>query len=147
MDMLKAENNPITINENNTHKEDLKGTDLLVFPTETGTMIKPNTYYHTIVRFAEKSGIKVHPHMFRHTFVFNMRNKLSLKELQDILGHDESTTTLDIYGDMINDTTDAKADTIDEVFSEIELEIEKARAEIENKECKVIDFSARKKAK
>jgi hypothetical protein len=76
-----------------------------------------------------------------------MRNKLSLKELQDILGHDESTTTLDIYGDMINDTTDAKADTIDEVFSGIELEIEKARAEIESKECKVIDFSARKKAK
>jgi len=147
MDMIKAENNPNTINEDNTHKQDLKGTDLLVFPSEKGTMIKPNTYYHTIVRFAKKSGIKVYPHCFRHTFVYNMRNKLSLKELQDILGHDESTTTLDIYGDMINDTTDAKAKTIDEVFSSIEIKIAEARVEIENKKFKLIDFSARKKAK
>lgn len=147
MDMLKAETNPIVYNDNNTIKETLKESDLLVFPTENGTMIKPNTYYHTIVRFANKSGIKVHPHCFRHTFVYNMRNKLSLKELQDILGHDESTTTLDIYGDMINDTTDAKAKTIDAVFSNVEVQLEKVRTELENKEFKVINMFDRKKAK
>jgi integrase len=147
MDMLKSEMNPITINDDNTFKRDLKGTDLLVFPTIYGTMIKPNTYYHTIKRFGESSGLNVHPHMFRHTWVYNMRKKLSLKELQEALGHDESTTTLDIYGAMINDTIDSTASQIDEVFSSIEAKIEEARAEIENSECKIIDFSARRKAK
>lgn len=147
MDMLKDENNPIVINDDNTRKIDLKSTDLLVFPTQSGTMIKPNTYYHTIKRLAAKLGLNVHPHCFRHTFVFNMRKKLSLKELQEILGHDESTTTLDIYGDVINDTIDDTASHIDEVFSKIELQIEKEKANIENKEFKVIDFLARRKAK
>lgn len=147
MDMLKDEKNPLTYNDDNTRKEDLKGTELLVFPTEKGTMIKPNTYYHTIVRFAAKSGIKVHPHCFRHTFVYNMRKKLSLKELQEALGHDESTTTLDIYGDMINDTVDTAASQIDNVYSKIELEIEKARTEIENREFKIINLAERRKAK
>lgn len=145
--MLRQEENPIIFNDDNTRRTDFKGTDLLVFPTESGTMIKPNTYYHTIVRYAQKSGVKVHPHCFRHTFVYNMRNKLSLKELQDILGHDESTTTLDIYGDMINDTTDAKAKTIDEVFTQVDIEIEKKKAQAENTEFKVIDLSARRRAK
>ncbi len=147
MEMLKEENNPIIINDDNTRKTDLKTTDLLIFPTEKGTMIKPNTYYHTITRFAAKSGLKVHPHCFRHTFVFNMRKKLSLKELQEILGHDESTTTLDIYGDMINDTIDSTATQIDEVFSQIENQIEKEKANMENREFKIIDFSSRRKAK
>jgi integrase len=147
MDMLQEEENPYTFNDDNTRRTDLKNTSLLVFPTEKGTMIKPNTYYHTIVRFAEKVGIKAHPHMFRHTFVFNMRNKLSLKELQAILGHDESTTTLDIYGTMINDSIDYEADKIDEVFSKVNLEYEKAKAEAEERKFKVIDFSERRKAK
>jgi integrase len=147
MDKLKQEENPVTFKDDNTRIEDLKETEFLVFPTEMGTMIKPNTYYHTIVRYAKKTAIKVHPHCFRHTFVYNMRNKLSLKELQDILGHDESTTTLDIYGDMINDTTDAKAKTIDSVFASVEAELEKVRVNIENKECKIISLSDRRKAK
>ena len=147
MDMLKTEKNKITINDNNTIREDLKGMDLLIFPAKNGEMVKPNTYYHTIVRYAEGSGIKVHPHCFRHTFVYNMRNKLSLKELQDILGHDESTTTLDIYGDLLNDTTDSKAKTIDEVFTQIDIEIEKKRAAAADEEFKIIDFAARRKAK
>jgi integrase len=147
MDMLKREMNPIFLNEDNTFRHDLKGTDLLVFPTEKGTMIKPNTYYHTIKRFAEKAGLDVHPHMFRHTWVYNMRKKLSLKEIQEALGHDETTTTLDIYGAMINDTIDSTASQIDEVFSSIEVKIEEARADIENKDFKLIDFNARRKAK
>lgn len=147
MEILKDENNPIVINDDNTRKTDLKATDLLIFPTEKGTMIKPNTYYHTITRLAAKEGLKVHPHCFRHTFVFNMRKKLSLKDLQEILGHDESTTTLDIYGDMINDTIESTATQIDEVFSNIEHQIEKEKANIENREFKIIDFSSRKKAK
>jgi integrase len=147
MDMLKKEDNPVVVNDDNSRKYTLKGKDLLVFPAFNGKMIKPNTYYQTIVRYAKKSGIKVHPHCFRHTFVFNMRKVLSLKELQEALGHDESTTTLDIYGDMINDTIDKTAGDIDRIYSKIELDIEKARCEIEKEQCKVIDIFSKKQSK
>lgn len=146
MDMLKAERNPMIMNDDNTIKKNIKESDLLVFPTQKGTMINPNTYLQIIKRFSKKVGLDVHPHMFRHTFVYNMRNKLSLKELQDILGHDETTTTLDIYGNMINDTVDKTASQIDDVYSKIEMQIEKTRAEIEKKDFKVIDLTARRKA-
>jgi len=156
MSMLYHTGNSVTLTETGKHmdRKDLKKTDRLVFPADNGNMIKPNTYYHTIVRYAEKSGIKVHPHCFRHTFVYNMRNKMSLKELQEALGHDESTTTLDIYGEMINDTTDAAASKIDMVFSGVETNIVNKQAEDaaeklakeKAEQCIVIDIFARKKA-
>lgn len=146
-EMLKSEKNPMALNDDNTAKE-LKGSDLLIFPTERGTMIKPNSYYRVIQRAAEKSGIKAHPHCFRHTFVYKMRKTLSLSELQEALGHDESTTTLDIYGDMINDKIDKTADSIDEVFNQVESELGKVKKVIEQKEeAKVISLFDRKKAK
>lgn len=147
--MLINERNKVTYKDNGPQMtiDEFKKSSNLIFPAEHGGMIKPNTYYHTISRFAAKTGLKIHPHCFRHTFVYNMRKKLSLKELQEVLGHDESTTTLDIYGDMINDTIDDTAMQIDDVFSKIELLIEKEKSQKDNQEYKIIDFAARRKAK
>lgn len=133
IEMLINEKNKVTFKENGQQMtmEEFKKSRQLLFPAEHGGMIKPNTYYHTIVRFAKKSGLKVYPHCFRHTFVHNMRKTLSLKELQEALGHDESTTTLDLYGDMINDTTESAAAKIDSVYSEIERDIVKKMVEEE----------------
>ena len=123
-DMLIEETNPLMVNKNGTLKKDLKGTDCLVFPTNKGKMVKPNTYYHLICRFAEKEGLKVTPHCFRHTFVYMSRNTLSLKQIQNILGHDESTTTLDIYGDILSESENT-ANQIDEIFANIDNEYNK----------------------
>ena len=139
VDMLRSECNPVAMNENGTYKN-LKGTDVLVFPTEKGTMIKPNTFYHTFVRFAKKAGVKASPHCLRHTFVFMTRNKLSLKEIQAILGHDESTTTLEIYGNILDESTDKTARQIDEIFSQVDIEVEKLN---KKKDGKIIPFRAR----
>ena len=109
----------------------------LVFPARHGRMISPNTYYHLIVNFAQKAGILATPHCLRHTFVYNMRNTLTLKELQLALGHDESTTTLDIYGDMIGDTTSNSAKQIDDVFDKVEIELKKLE---EKKKSNVVEF-------
>lgn len=124
-DMLKRESNPITINKDLSIKESLKSTDYIVFPTQRGKMIKPNTYYHSLVWFAEKAKIKASPHCLRHTFVFMSRETLSLKEIQAILGHDESTTTLDIYGDILNESTDKTAAQIDDIFAKVDEEFKK----------------------
>lgn len=160
IEMLIFEQNKVTFNENGQQMtmEEFKKSDRLLFPAEHGEMIKPNTFYHAIVRYGNKSGLKVYPHCFRHTWVHEMRKKLSLKEIQEALGHDETTTTLDIYGDMINDTTESAADHVDEVFAGIEMEIVKKMVEEEIKKviekpiksqvenCKVIDIFSRKKS-
>jgi hypothetical protein len=59
--------------------------------------------------------------------VYLSRKTLSLKEIQSILGHDESTTTLDIYGDILDESTDKTAMQIDEIFKGVEEEFKKIK--------------------
>lgn len=129
--MLQSEFNPCFI------KDDLKK-DPLIFPNEIGTMIRPDSYYTLIRRFSLKAGIKASPHCFRHTFVYLTRGNLCLKDLQNILGHSESTTTLDIYGDILNDTMDKNIEQINSVFENVNMEIEKIK--VNKIEGKVIPF-------
>lgn len=132
--MLELEHNPSMFNE-----ELMK--DPLVFPNESGIMIQPKSYYTLLRRFGIKAGVKVSPHMFRHTFVYLTRSNLSLKDLQNILGHSESTTTLDIYGNMINDSMDENIKQIDSVFDNVQEQIEKRKEEkVEKSNCKIIQF-------
>lgn len=133
--MLKDENNPILENE------ELKKSNL-VFPNKKGVMLQPGSYYTMLYRYAADAGIKASPHMLRHTFVYMNRKKLSLKEIQNILGHDESTTTLDIYGDMIDESTEQTGKDIDETFADLDKSIEKIK---EREEAKIIDFASRRK--
>lgn len=128
-EMLVNEFNP------SLHNNELKK-EHLVFPAQKGTMVKPNTFYHMLVRFAKRGGVYATPHCFRHTFVYLFKDALSLKELQNALGHDESTTTLDIYGDILNASSVKTADKIDEIFNAIDLEVK----EIEKKEGKILEF-------
>lgn len=114
-EMLEREFNPILYNE------DLKKS-ALIFPNESGEMILPGSYYTLIRRFSIKAGIKASPHCFRHTFVYLTRGNIPLKDLQNILGHSESTTTLDIYGNMLNDSNDKNIEQIDKAFNNIDVE-------------------------
>ncbi|HBV87000.1 MAG TPA: hypothetical protein DEF42_10200 [Desulfosporosinus sp.] len=134
--MLKKETNPIL------HNKDLKKTGFL-FPSENGTMLRADSFTKMVMRFAEKAEIKASPHCLRHTFVFLNRKTLSLKDLQYILGHDESTTTLDIYGDMFDDSSEETANAIDNVFDKIDEKLMKIDEEKNKKPIemgKVIEF-------
>lgn len=133
-EMLEKENNPILQNE------ELKKTDI-IFPNKSGKMLQPGSYYTLFARAAEKAGIKASPHCLRHTFVFLNRKKLSLKELQNILGHDESTTTLDMYGNMINESTEETASQMDDVFKKLDEDMSKIK--VEKEMGKVIQFRAK----
>ena len=146
LSMLKNEFNPIAINASNKIKRDLNNTEFLVFPAQTGGPVKPNTFYNTVRRFGKKVDIHAYPHCFRHTFVYFMRHKLSLKQLQDALGHDENTSTLDLYGNMFGNNVEA-AKLIDDVFANVENEISKITNEsIKNQDDKnnVIQFPHRR---
>lgn len=146
LEMLKKEGNPAILNDNGTMKSGYQGESFLIFPTEKGTMIRPNTYYQIISRYAEKAGIKAHPHCFRHTFTYFLRNKLSLKELQNALRHEASTSTLDLYGNLIDDTNDEVGEIMDDVFSRVEAEVARRIYESE-KQDNVINLEKWKKAK
>jgi integrase len=128
-EMLINEPNPIL------HNERLKVLNL-IFPSEDGTMMRPDSFNSAIDRINVKAGIHVTPHMFRHTFVFMSKGLLSRSELQEALGHDESTTTEDIYGTMLSDTHKV-SNKIDEAFKDLDIEIDKIE---EKKQGKVIQF-------
>ena len=124
---LQKEHNPII------YRDELMKI-ALVFPNEEGVMIRPDSFYTMLSRFAKKAEIKASPHCLRHTFVYMTRESMSLKELQAVLGHDESTTTLDIYGDIISDSTIKTAAKIDDVFGKVDEEIIRVEKEKEEKE-------------
>ena len=145
--MLRRENNLTILNNDGSHKKDMTGSEMLIFPNRAGQMIRPDSYYTLVSRFAKKVGLSVSPHCFRHTFVYLMRGDLSVKELQNILGHSESTTTLDIYGDMIYNTAKKNAKQIDDVFAGVDANMqeidEKAKEEIKPLNANVIPFRRR----
>jgi len=135
-EMLQHEFNPILYNP------ELQKLDL-IFPSENGTLMKSDSLNSVLDRINRKTGLHITPHMFRHTFVYMSKGHMTLSELQEALGHDESTTTLDIYGTMLSDT-EKVANKIDEAFAVLDEEINK----IETKhQAKIINLSERKKAK
>ncbi len=139
-EMLLSKLNPSLFNT------DLKRLDL-IFPSENGTMMKADSLNSVLDRISSKTGIHVTPHMFRHTFVYMSKGRMSLTELQEALGHDESTTTLDIYGTMLSDTK-TTASKIDDIFKGLNEEMSKIEERAEESElAKVIDFAKRRKTK
>ena len=134
--MLVKEINPILFNK------ELKKTGLL-FPSENGTLLRADSFTKMMYRFTEKVGIKASPHCLRHTFVFLSRKKLTLKELQYALGHDESTTTLDIYGDMIEDSSEETANILDNIFDQMSDKLKEIENIKDKQPCKIIEFKKR----
>jgi integrase len=108
-DLLEREFNPSI----------LRNMNKLVFPSERGTAVTPRVYLNAIKYYAKKADITATVHCFRHTYVYLTRNILTLKELQNSLGHERSTTTLDIYGDMLDNLSDTgkKIDTVYEALT------------------------------
>ncbi len=113
-----------------------------IFVSKEGKPIRPSTLNNILAR--RKFDFKVTPHMFRHTFVYLSKGKLSLSELQEALGHDQSTTTLDIYGLMLSDTVSV-ADKIETAYKELDESISNIKRAAENNN--VIDFTQRRLAK
>ncbi len=132
-EMLQHEFNPIL------YSPDLQKLDL-VFPSKKGTLMKPDSLNSVLDRINKKTGLHITPHMFRHTFVYMSKGLMTLSELQEALGHDESTTTLDIYGTMLSDTKEV-ANKIDKVFEKLDEELDKVE---EKRGCKIINLSERR---
>lgn len=112
----------------------------LIFVKQNGEALVPHSLNNIIDK--KQFDFKVTPHMFRHTFVYLSKGKISLSELQEALGHDQSTTTLDIYGLMLADTVTV-AEKIETAF----VELDEAMKEKRQQDIKVVDFTARRLSK
>lgn len=113
-----------------------------IFVSIEGTPLRPSSFNNMITK--KKFEFHVTPHMLRHTFVYLSKGKISLSELQEALGHSQSTTTLDIYGLMLADTVTV-ADKIETAYTELDKAMEKMKNE--NQKSNVIDFTQRRLSK
>lgn len=106
IEYLRGQKNMLESEKNSSlYNEELKKLGL-VFPSKEGAMMKPDSLNSVLDRMNKATGLHITPHMMRHTYVYLSKGILSLSELQESLGHDESTTTLDIYGTMLSDSKD-----------------------------------------
>lgn len=67
---------------------------------EFGFPLSPDHYGKVVARVAEKAGIrKIHPHMFRHTFVSILLSNpdIGVATVAAEAGHAQPSTTLAIY--------------------------------------------------
>lgn len=82
---------------------------------KTGTKMTRTAIYQMLKKYGEMAGVKVSPHMLRHTFAtFSLRNKgMDLRTLQDLLGHEDINTTARYTKPSLED----KAGAVENLFS------------------------------
>jgi integrase len=112
-----------------------------IFVRKDGQPLRPSSLNNILAK--RNFDFKVTPHMFRHTFVYLSKGKLSLSEIQEALGHDQSTTTLDIYGLMLEDTVSA-AEKISQAHIELDMKLKEIEAKTQDN---VISFMEAKRRK
>ncbi len=99
--------------------EGLFDKDRPVFCNDTGGPIMPRSFNHRYERLREKAGISkdVTVHSLRHTFATRLIERgVSMKEVQELLRHEEMSTTADIYSHVSEDLKRAAADRLTDLF-------------------------------
>lgn len=66
--------------------------------TTNGEPMAKNSYYHAFKKIARAAGVDASPHDMRHTFAFRLiRNGADAKVVQELLGHSDLSTTMNVY--------------------------------------------------
>lgn len=75
-----------------------------IWSGDIGVPINPKVLNTMFNRFSKKTGINVHPHLFRHTYATRLLQAgMAVKKVSHLLGHTSVQTTLDIYAHIIHE--------------------------------------------
>jgi site-specific recombinase XerD len=86
-----------------------------IWSGEIGQPIHPKVINTMFCRLSKKTGIKVHPHLFRHTYATRLlKAGYSADRVKHLLGHISIQTTLDIYSHVVNESDLMKVVEIEE---------------------------------
>jgi integrase len=97
----------------------------LIFPSRVGTPNSPSNFLKEFRALLEKAGLpNVRFHDLRHSAASIMLNHgVPALVVSKILGHSKPSTTLDIYGHLIPIMQEGVAQTMDELFTPIQVDI------------------------
>ena len=107
----------------------------LLFPSRVGTPHSPSLVLQVFKKFLALAGLpKYRFHDLRHTAASIMLNRgVPALVVSKILGHSKPSTTLDIYGHLIPILQEDVAQTMDELFTPIQVEISSSAVVFDNR--------------
>lgn len=75
-----------------------------IWEGKVGEPMNPTVLNTMMTRLAKKTGIRVYPHLFRHTYATRLiQGGMSIKRVSHLLGHASVQTTMDIYTHITNE--------------------------------------------
>ncbi len=75
-----------------------------IWEGDIGAPMNPKVLNTMFSRLSKKTGIKVYPHLFRHTYATRLlRAGMPVDRVKHLLGHASVQTTLDIYSHVLQE--------------------------------------------
>lgn len=120
-----------------------------IFGNPFGGIIEPHAYQDLFKRIVEAAGIEeANFHSTRHTFATRaLENGMDIKVLSDILGHAQTSTTLNKYGHALPEHVKLSMDKMKDLYASMNADVGRVGAECgdveehtEGKSCQIIYF-------